>query len=96
MADNPTKIILHCPLEHPALLNDFVEDWIAAGVELIAAFGAGAEDVHDLIDDMLVRVREDDQQFITTTWHDSESLSDVIDFASSFGRRDAALTQIRL
>jgi hypothetical protein len=91
-----TKIILHCPLDHPAVLNDFVETWLADGVELIAVFGAGAEDVHDLIDDMIAGNGSDEPRFVATTWHDRETLSDVIDFATTFGNAEAIIKQIRL
>ena len=96
MTGKPTKIILHCPLGHPALLNDFVETWLTDGVELIAVFGAGSEDVHDLIDDIIVGDGSVDCRFITTTWHDNETLSEVIDFASTFGKAEDAIKQVRL
>lgn len=78
MTGKPTKIILHCPLGHPAVLNDFVETWLSDGVELIAVFGSGSEDIHDLIDDMIVGNGLDQTRFVTTSWHDSETLSEVM------------------
>jgi hypothetical protein len=96
MLGEPSKIILHCPLAHPALLNDFVEAWLTDGVELIAVFGPGSEDVHDLIDDIVVQDGSGEPRFVTTTWHDDETLSDVIDFATTFGNTDTAIKQIRL
>jgi hypothetical protein len=96
MTSKPTKIILHCPLGHPAVLNDFVETWLAEGVELIAVFGAGSEAIHDLIDDMILGNGSGDSRFVTTSWHDSETLSEVIDFAATFGSTEAAIKQVKL
>ncbi len=96
MTGELTKIILHCPLAHPALLNDFVETWLGNGVELIAVFGPGSEELHDLIDDIVVQDGSDDTRFLPTTWHDSETLSEVIEFATTYGNTNTAIKQIRL
>jgi hypothetical protein len=96
MLDKSTKLILHCPLDNPALLNEFVESCLANNVELISVFGEGCETVHGLIDDFIVGDGSDDTSFITTTWHENEVLADVLDFASAFGEGQGAIKQVRI
>ena len=65
-------VVLHCPLADAALLEPFVEACIAQGVELIAAGGAGAREVEDEIDWIVVGDGDGDPaRFIVTTAHDT-------------------------
>lgn len=64
-------IVLHCPLADPSLLAPFVEACIAAGVELIAAGGAGAREIEDEIDRIVVGDGGAPERFIVTTSDDT-------------------------
>lgn len=83
------RIVLQLPLSAPARLAPFVEACLHDGVELIAVAGDGCEAVHDAIDDIIIGDGDDDSRHIITSWHEGESLEEVIEFAEmwSAGKR---------
>ncbi|WP_245477553.1 hypothetical protein [Bradyrhizobium guangxiense] len=90
------KIILHSPLGNPGQLESFVEACLADGVRLIAVVGDDAENVEELIDEIVVGDGSDERRFIATTSHRNESLEEVLNFASLYdaGHR-AQVEQVR-
>jgi hypothetical protein len=84
------KIILHAPLADPARLKSFVEACLADGVALIAIVGDDADQLEDLIDEIVVGDGSDQRRFIATTSHRDESLDEVLDFVACYDAgRDA-------
>ena len=84
-----TKIVLHCPIADTSLLPGLVEAWISSNIELIAVHGDGCEAIHDLIDELIVGDGNAEDRFITTTWHGSEPIENVVEFAETFGNEGA-------
>ena len=77
------RVILHCPISDPALLERFVEDCLQRGVALVAVVGPGCEAVHDALDDLIIGDGANGTRFIVTTWHEDETLEEVRKFASA-------------
>ena len=88
------RIVLQVPVRLSASLKSFVEACLSDGVELIAVIGAGCEDVHDLIDDIIVGGGSDDSRFIATTWHPGESLDQVVEFAGAYRSEDPSGVEV--
>lgn len=93
MAYKP-KIVLHSPLRSDAPLAEFVEACLRDGVQLIAVCGEGCEEVHDLIDDLIIGDGSDDSRFILTSWHTGEPLDEVVEFASICGEGGADAVEV--
>ena len=85
------KIVLRSPLRPDAPLAEFVEACLRDGVQLIAVYGEGCEEVHDSIDELIVGDGSDDSRFILTSWHTRERFDEVVEFARIWGEggRDA-------
>jgi len=88
------KVVLQTPVSSAAALADFVEDCLRDGVELIAVCGEGCEDVHDLIDDLIVGDGSEEKRFIATSWHTGELLDEVLDFADICGAGGSGAVQV--
>jgi hypothetical protein len=78
------KLVLRLPLSDEGALRPFVEACLRDRVELIAVSGVGAEQVEDLIDDLVVGDGSDSTRFICTSAHPDETLEDALEFAFSF------------
>ena len=90
------KIILHSPLTDPAQLVSFVEACLADRVALIAIVGDDADNLEDLIDEIVVGDGSDRRRFIVTTSHRDESLDEVLHFVSCYDAGpDARVEQVR-
>lgn len=93
----PSKIILHCPLVDATRLEPFVEACLADGVALVAVVGPGAQQVEDLIDEIIVGDGADPRRFMLTTAHPTESIEAVLDLISHWDvGRDDEVEQVRL
>ena len=80
----PPKIVLHMPISDEALLDGFVEDCLRDGVDLIAVVGPGASRIDDLIDEIVVGDASNDSRLITTSFHEDETLQEVLAFAADW------------
>lgn len=78
------KLVLKTPVRDVAQLAAFVEDCLRDQVELIAVVGDGCEQIHDLIEDIVIGDGSDRTRFICTSWHTGESVEAVIGFADIF------------
>lgn len=82
------KIVLQVPLAPDASLELFVEACLQDGVALIAVVGESCEEVHDLIDEIIVGDGSDQSRFIATTWRTGETVDEVVEFARIYGSDD--------
>jgi hypothetical protein len=78
------KIVLALPISDKAKLADFVEQCVARNVSLIALYGEGCEQIEHEIDMLVVGDGTDSRRFITTSTHPSETLEEVVEFATSW------------
>ena len=74
-------LVLQLPLANPDLLEPFVEACLRDGVDLIAIVGQGASKMDDLIDEIVVGDGSDDSRFVVTSFHENETVKDVLEFA---------------
>lgn len=77
-------VVLRAPLADPSRLDQFVEDCLRDGIRLIAIAGAGAADIEDTIDDIIVGDGFETDRFIATTSHEDQSIEEVMEFAASW------------
>lgn len=75
------KIVLQLPMAAPEALPSFVEACLRDSVQLIAVVGPDCENVHDLIDDLIISDGSDNSRYIATSWHTDEPLDEVLEFA---------------
>lgn len=85
MTDFAKKIILNSKsgysATHDALLNSLID----AKVLLFCAVGKDCELWHDIMDELFVGDATIDRDFHTmTTWHEDETLDEVVEFAKIF------------
>jgi hypothetical protein len=78
------KIVLQLPVSNHGLLEPFVEACLRDGVDLIAIVGQGASKMDDLIDEIVVGDGSDRGRFVNTSFHENETVEDVLDFARSW------------
>lgn len=90
------KIILHCPVSNETAIAAFVERCLSEGVAIIAVVGEGCEAVHDRLDDLIVGNGSDPKRFILTSWHEGESLEEVIAFMKSLEGKAETIKEVRL
>jgi hypothetical protein len=83
-ASTPPKIVLQLPVSRLDLLEPFVEACLRDGVDLIAIVGQGANKMDDLIDEIVVGDGSDGSRFVNTSFHESETVEDVLEFARSW------------
>lgn len=78
------KIVLELPVASPDLLEPFVEACLRDGVDLIAIVGEGASKMDDLIDEIVVGSGADRNRFVNTSFHENETVEEVLKFARSW------------
>jgi hypothetical protein len=78
------KVVLHSVSgyseQHDRLINEIIDD----GVLLFCSVGKDCELWHDVVDEIIVGDGQVDRGDMVTTWHDGESLDEVIVFAEGF------------
>lgn len=88
------NVVLQLPLTADADLRAFVQKAIADRVELIAVSGAGAHEVEDELDDLIVQLAASEAKWIVTTAHTPktvlETLETALDFAGTWSGRNHA------
>jgi hypothetical protein len=89
----PSRLVLALPIADDARLAGFVEDCLAAKVELIAVAGPGARAVEDRIDRLIVRDGADPARFIVTSAHEA-GLADARFFAENWATEAADPPQV--
>ncbi len=85
MNENTKKVILHSingyNKKYDALLQNLIDEKIL----LFCTVGKDCELWHDVMDELIVGDGTTDSDFdIITTWHEGESLDEVIQFAGKF------------
>jgi hypothetical protein len=88
------KIVLELPLTNPDLLTNFVEASIRDHVVLICVAGKNAEEVHDVIDELVVGDGSDTSRFIVTTFH--ETSEEAMEFAQISEPHDQSIELVKL
>ncbi len=74
--------------------DDLLRSFIDSKVELFCVVGEQCELWHDVMDDFLVGREGDIEWDMLTTWHDNESVEEVIEFAKYFEGKDGADVQV--
>ena len=90
------KILLHTPISDERLLDDFVEQCLKDGVEIVAVFGPGCARIEDLIDWIVVGDGSDDGRFLLTSSHPRDSLEDVMNMLGVEMTSHASVQEVRL
>lgn len=75
------KIVLHCPHGIPASIEPLVAQFVADGVIFVAVVGPACREIEDMVDDASIAAGSPDQNFILTSSHPDESVSEAIEFA---------------
>ncbi|HZK81656.1 MAG TPA: hypothetical protein VFC46_11325 [Humisphaera sp.] len=78
------KIVLQLPITNHGLLEPFVETCLRDGVDLIVIVGNGASKIDDLIDEIVVGDGSDRTRFIVTSFHENETVEEVLEFAQNW------------
>ena len=81
------KIILLLPISDADILPEFVEDCLHDGVGLIAISGKDSSKFDDWIDELVVGDGSDPSRFIVTSFHEDESMENVVDFVRSWSKK---------
>ena len=75
------KIVLHCPNGIPAGIDALLDQFVADGVNFVAVVGPACREIEDMVDDASIAAGSPDQNFILTSSHPEESVSEAIEFA---------------
>lgn len=75
------KIVLHCPYGIPACIEALVAQFVADGVIFVAVVGPACREIEDMVDDASIAAGSPDKNFILTSSHPDESVSEAIEFA---------------
>jgi hypothetical protein len=86
------RIVLNCPSGYVPLLDSLVEDWLRAGVTLVAIVGKDRSKVEDIIDELIVGDGSDVSRFFVTSNHDS--LDEAIAFAEVWPSDESSQVQM--
>jgi len=84
-----TKIVLLLPLKEPDRLSEYITQWVSGGVDLVWAFGDGAEDFHDMVDWKMIEMGIDVEQMPVTNATQPEPknakmLADIVQSAKNW------------
>src|SRR5574343_1187251 len=91
------KIVLHCPNGLPAGIAELAAQFVVDGVKLVASVGPACREVEDIIDDAAIAAGSPERNFILTSAHPGESLSEDIDFAEGcVGEYDGPVQVVEL
>jgi hypothetical protein len=91
------KLVLELPISNRALLKPFVERCLREHVVLVAIAGPGADEVEDMIDDILIDDGADESRFFVTSSHDDQSIEEVMAFADAWATdQPSAVELLRL
>eukprot|EP01037_Dinobryon_pediforme_P033461 gene33461-38903_t len=93
-ATDSVKIILVTTPDTERRLDYFVEECLRAGIKWIAVVGDECSRIEDMIDELVVGDGSDLSRFIMTTWHENQSLSEVVEFMSSLKGEYAGETKV--
>ncbi len=93
-APEPSKIILVTTPDTERRLDDFVEECLRDGIKWIAVVGDDCSRIESMIDELVVGDGSDLSRFIMTTWHENQSLPEVIVFMSSLTGEYVGKTRI--
>ena len=86
------KVVLQLPVGNSDLLEPFVETCLRDGVDLIAIVGDGASKMDDLIDEIVVGDGSDWSRFVVTSFHENETVEEVLEFARNWKKDQFGLT----
>jgi hypothetical protein len=75
------KIVLNCPNGIPDSIDARLDQFVADGVNFVAVVGPACREIEDMVDDASIAAGSPDQNFILTSSHPDESVSEAIEFA---------------
>ena len=85
MSEFAKKIVLHSKSGYSERHDELLKDLINAKVHLFCTVGKDCELWHDIMDEIIVGDGTVENNFdMVTTWHNDETLEEVIDFAKFF------------
>lgn len=73
----------------PSEIDAVVRFLLTSGCTYFVCFGSASETLHDCIDEIIVDCMGDESTMIMTTWHDDESVSEVVDFFVDLAASDS-------
>ncbi len=79
-----SKVILFSKSGYSEKNDSLLVDLIAKKILLFCAVGKDCETWHDIMDELYVGKGEERDFLMLTTWHNGETLEEVIDFAKSY------------
>lgn len=77
--DFARKIVLITSVNTEQYLEEFVQDCIRSGVDLISIVGIECSRVHDLVDDLLIIHSSAQAVHVVTNWYEDDSVAEVIE-----------------
>ena len=78
------KVILYSKINYSEKYDELLNQLIDEKILLFCTIGKDCELWHDIMDESFVGYGEERDFFMITTWHDDETLDDVIYFAKNF------------
>ena len=78
------KVILFSENGYSENHIDFLNSLIAEKIFLFCAVGKDCELWHDIMDELFVGNGEESDFFMITTWHNNETLDEVVEFAKNY------------
>lgn len=73
--------MLNCPNGIPDSIDARLDQFVADGVNFVAVVGPACREIEDMVDDASIAAGSPNQNFILTSSHPDESVSEAIEFA---------------
>lgn len=92
----PRKIILHSISGYNEKHNSLLQNLIDEKILLFCTLGKDCELWHDVMDEYFVGNGEERDFLMLTTWHDDETLEEIIEFAENVELDGLANEEIKI
>lgn len=96
MSDQVKKVVLHSQSGYDAKHDEVLQKLIDEKVLLFCTVGKDCELWHDIMDEIFVGYGEERDFHMDTTWHEDETLEEVIEFAKSYEIENIDNEQVRV
>ena len=88
------KVVLHCSTGYHPELDALVEQFLTAGVKLVAVVGPDCERIECIIDELVVGDGSNPERYLLTSSHPGESVNEAVFFANSLSEEYAGEVQV--
>lgn len=96
MSNQVKKVVLYSQNGYDAKHDEILEKIMDEKVLLFCAVGKDCKLWHDVMDEMIVGDGKERDFFMITTWHEDETLEEVVEFAKSFEIESIDNEQVRV